>query len=447
MQELQQWQGNGNDSLFMMQGNIPETGNATAGLQYLLSGDAFSSGIPYSLYKKVFPLRKTKLSSLTGFNQYALNDFAVYKNENGVMTATPGCLHCHAQQFDGKLIIGLGNSYSHFQSNTHYYVQLAKDMLSFFYKKHSGKSEEAKNVLVAGDLLAPKIVTEMQGPTPAHRIAELMASHRDPKTLAFRPDTSYFFIPPVVIPIDIPAWWNSANKKAFTINAMEQGNLLKHLMSPTILTFTDTTEVKKIYSHIKDVWAYILTIRPPKYPYPINTALAAKGKIIFEKTCSRCHGTYDTPEFYPDQLVPAYEVGTDSLMWKYYLHYPEYADWFNKSWFATSADPAFIKPQAGYVAPPLRGIWITAPYFHNGSVPTLEEVLNSAERPRYWKRNFSEQQYDDKKIGWRYKKLHSPHSRKTYNTDIPGYGNYGHYFGDGLSDADRKAVIEYLKTL
>ena len=134
-------------------------------------------------------------------------------------------------------------------------------------------------------------------------------------------------------------------------------------------------------------------------------------------------------------------------MWKYYQRYPEYADWFNKSWFATSAFPAFIRPQPGYVAPPLDGIWITAPYFHNGSVPTLEAVLNSSLRPRYWKRNFNDQQYDYKNIGWRYKKMRSPYTKKIYNTDIPGYGNYGHYFGDGLSNAERKAVIEYLKTL
>jgi mono/diheme cytochrome c family protein len=37
--------------------------------------------------------------------------------------------------------------------------------------------------------------------------------------------------------------------------------------------------------------------------------------------------------------------------------------------------------------------------------------------------------------------------RSIYNTTLPGYGNYGHKFGDQLTDAQRKAVIEYLKTL
>jgi cytochrome c peroxidase len=54
------------------------------------------------------------------------------------------------------------------------------------------------------------------------------------------------------------------------------------------------------------------------------------------------------------------------------------------------------------MAPPLDGIWITAPYLHNGSVPTLEALLNSSLRPRYWSRNFKKKEYDYEKIGWKH---------------------------------------------
>ena len=134
-------------------------------------------------------------------------------------------------------------------------------------------------------------------------------------------------------------------------------------------------------------------------------------------------------------------------MWKYFIKYPGYTDWFNNSWFASSASPAFTRPQRGYVPPPLDGVWITAPYLHNGSVPTIENVLNSKTRPRYWKRNFNKDEYDYDKLGCRYKALSKPGGKRTYNTNIPGYGNYGHYFGDHLTGKQRKAVIEYLKTL
>jgi hypothetical protein len=51
-------------------------------------------------------------------------------------------------------------------------------------------------------------------------------------------------------------------------------------------------------------------------------------------------------------------------------------------------------------------------------------------------------------VGWKYWVKEVPGNKKNiYNTDKPGYGNYGHYFGDMLTEKERKAVIEYLKTL
>lgn len=109
--------------------------------------------------------------------------------------------------------------------------------------------------------------------------------------------------------------------------------------------------------------------------------------------------------------------------------------------------PARLEPFNGYIAPPLDGIWITAPYLHNGSVPTLEALLNSKLRPAYWSRDFNNPQYDYEQMGWKYSREAGPRGTEVYNTTLPGYGNYGHTFGDRLTDKERKAVIEYLKTL
>ena len=73
--------------------------------------------------------------------------------------------------------------------------------------------------------------------------------------------------------------------------------------------------------------------------------------------------------------------------------------------------------------------------------------MNSKLRPKYWERNFNDPRYDYDKVGWQYQSLEKPGGSTVYNTELPGYGNYGHYFGDELTDAERKAVIEYLKTL
>jgi beta-mannanase len=80
-------------------------------------------------------------------------------------------------------------------------------------------------------------------------------------------------------------------------------------------------------------------------------------------------------------------------------------------------------------------------------VPTIEAVLNSKLRPTYWTRDFDSIKYDYEKLGWQFQTLSAPGDKYIYNTTLPGYGNYGHDFGDHLTDAERKAVIEYLKTL
>lgn len=122
-------------------------------------------------------------------------------------------------------------------------------------------------------------------------------------------------------------------------------------------------------------------------------------------------------------------------------------DWYNESWFATSYPTSYFEPEAGYVAPPLDGIWATAPYLHNGSVPTLEDLLNSYQRPDYWHRSGESNDYDYQKIGWNYTVEKNGKGKWTFDTTLPGYSNTGHYFGDHLTKGERGAVIEYLKTL
>ena len=110
-----------------------------------------------------------------------------------------------------------------------------------------------------------------------------------------------------------------------------------------------------------------------------------------------------------------------------------------------------------YRAPPLDGVWATAPYFHNSSAPTVYHVLNSKARPKVYTRTYgtSRADYDEVKLGHKISVLTAPPSsqlsgfelRKIYDTSRPGLANTGHTYGDDLTDAERFEVIEYLKTL
>ena len=115
----------------------------------------------------------------------------------------------------------------------------------------------------------------------------------------------------------------------------------------------------------------------------------------------------------------------------------------------TDLCPSFTGPTDGYVAPPLDGIWASAPYFHNGSVPTLYEVLKSTARPEVWARTGISYDYNWEKIGWNYSTdpKGKDYRKWTFDTTVPGYGNGGHTFGDKLTEEERWAVVEYLKTL
>ncbi len=218
-------------------------------------------------------------------------------------------------------------------------------------------------------------------------------------------------------------------------------------MASNLLTVNDTAESKEVDTHFNDVLSYIYSLKPPPYPKEINKAFAKQGEMIFITNCSKCHGKYGSNEEFPNLLVPESIIKTDSFLFKSNYQNPQFVNWFNSSWFAQGDHPARLEPFNGYIAPPLDGIWATAPYLHNGSVPTLDAVLSSALRPRYWQRDFNDPKYDYEKTGWVFTTETAPAGNTVYNTDLPGYGNYGHYFGDKLSDKERKALIEYLKTL
>jgi hypothetical protein len=419
-------------------------GNADSGYHYIVAGDYVNSGIPFNLYNLGFKKEKLNILDRAGDNAQVRYDFNVVKAVNGEKVVVPNCLQCHADFFEGNLIIGLGNSTGDFTKtkNLKAYEKMLRAYLRFSPKKY----EAAKEALTVARTIGDEFYTETAGVNPADRLTALLVSHRDPVSFAWNEKASVE-LPKEVIPSDVPAWWLLKKKNAMFYNGFGRGDFGKFLMGSSLLTINDTMRAKDVDAHMPDVLSFIYTVEPPKYPKPIDEALAQKGKIIFENNCSDCHGAYGTNGQYPNLLIPESIIGTDSLLNQTNYQYSNMIDWYNKSWFSKGDHPARLTPFNGYIAPPLDGIWVTAPYFHNGSVPTIEAVLNSKLRPTYWTRDFDSTKYDYEKLGWQFQTLSAPGDKYIYNTTLPGYGNYGHDFGDHLTDAERKAVIEYLKTL
>jgi hypothetical protein len=105
----------------------------------------------------------------------------------------------------------------------------------------------------------------------------------------------------------------------------------------------------------------------------------------------------------------------------------------------------------GYKARPLTAIWATAPYLHNGSVPTLFDLLLPPElRPQqFW---VGTREFDPVKVG--FVTIGTPGNTFLFRTRdvngaiIDGNSNLGHDYGNSnFSDDDRNNLIAYLKTL
>jgi mono/diheme cytochrome c family protein len=221
-------------------------------------------------------------------------------------------------------------------------------------------------------------------------------------------------------------------------------------------------EAERVDGLFKDMQAYIGTITAPVYKRSIDRGLADTGERVYTRACAGCHGTYaDDPEAdardtYPNLLIPLDVIGTDPVVANMgVVHAPEFVGWYNGSFYGKITRAAPNDPFPGYMAPPLDGIWATAPYLHNGSVPSIELVLNSKARPAVWKRvDLDDTHLDEDALGWPwvkppYAQADAPEEERKfiYDTQYWSQSNAGHTFGDDLTDSERRAVIEYLKTL
>lgn len=361
---------------------------------------------------------------------------------------------------------------------------------------------------------------------------------------------------------DPPVWWNVGSRPAKFFDAGEVTDAKRIELSfhfPGVATPNNEEGKNWIKAHMQDGDNWILSLRSPQWPGAqmgeIDTKLAEAGAVLFHAkdlwapslnnpvprpeggngSCASCHGAY-SPRYVHDPayldspllegiaayVTPIEIIQTDSR--RLDGNSQLVAQYARKNFFAYGDGP---KNEAGiplcadwndtalrgdrklgYLAPPLYGVWATAPYFHNGAVPNLWEVLKPEDRKPIWRRvsrpavpdgvagfDYSlSTGYDQDKLGWRYDELPcgtgslpfidcSPlgdsgltvqtgldliwangglawnllnlpiltnqqvEDRKVYNSNYYSQSNAGHEFTSVLTDLERRAIMEYLKTL
>jgi hypothetical protein len=145
------------------------------------------------------------------------------------------------------------------------------------------------------------------------------------------------------------------------------------------------------------------------------------------------------------------KVGTDPARSEF-MHRLGFPEQYGRSWYGERSK---MQATDGYLAPPLDGVWATAPYLHNGSVPTLDAVLDPTLRPRFFVRPRDSTEYDLERLGWRHEVLDhgkadepDPERKlRIFDTTLYGKGNAGHDFAADLTPSERRELLEYLKTL
>lgn len=366
--------------------------------------------------------------------------------------------------------------------------------------------------------------------------------------------------------IKSPPWWNMGSRPQKFHGAVLGTDSARIDMAAYYPLFGgDSDPVEWVDEHAYPFQIWAESLKAPVYPGEVNQSLAEVGAILFHNldlwsrnnpvpapenrgngSCASCHGAYspryaNDPKFLADPRMEGIAANITSL--EVIGTDPAYAEAMQSqrnadgspniaidyNLFLACGVGAFSETpnnEPVMLAPPLYGVWASAPYLHNASVPNVWGVLDpSSNRPDIWVRksapapagqegrvvmgfdtNF-ERAYDSEKLGWKFDELdcvanaaqtapllacnplpiavgddadESPlqplldilysqlaltwnlsldeintmpitdqqiENRKVYNTNLYSQGNQGHAFTAVLSDDERRALIEYLKTL
>ncbi len=194
-------------------------------------------------------------------------------------------------------------------------------------------------------------------------------------------------------------------------------------------------------SSLGRIQSYLSALAPPTYPLPVDQALAKSGEAIFTAECASCHATGGART---GTVISHEQLATDRVRADAWAHaaVAAYNGAFpGKGWAFSS-----FRKTNGFVAPTLEGLWIRAPYLHNGSVPSLADLLKPPEqRPKGFWRGYDV--FDSTAVGFVSSGAEAERAGTYYDTALPGNGNGGHAFGTQLEPDRKRALLEYLKGL
>jgi len=367
-----------------------------------------------------------------------------FSREPGSREWRMSCLACHAGRVDGEVVLGAPGN------------ELALRTLFEDITRHKLRSGARPSRQEVGMALFP--LGDSDGTTNAQLFSVVLATFRDadlelietPRPLG---TTGHH-------DLDAPPLWNVRHRSRLYLDGYAEKSH-RVVMQFALGLDNDGTTVRALESEFEDVLAWVEGLEAPRWPGAIDGDLARRGHAVFDATCARCHGEHAEDGAlvaYPEERVPVDFVGTDPVR---ATAIPRaFRAFMAASWLSGYGDVDIELDPGGYVAPPLVGVWASAPYLHNGAVPTLWGVLRPDERPEVWRPRGRDDgrghAYDRAAVGLEHERgdaaavraIDDPAERRRwFDGTRRGKSVRGHRFAADLSDADARALLEFLKRL
>ena len=279
--------------------------------------------------------------------------------------------------------------------------------------------------------------------------------------------------------VDLPSLWLQGPREGMQLHwdgnntSVEERNRSASFGTGGVPRFLDRESLSVIADYISDV-------EPPRWPFDIDQSLAQRGQPLYRQYCAECHGT-DGRDFVNGkvgQVDPIESIRTDPCRLDNYTYALAVEQ---NNLYAGYPEDRFkhFRKTHGYANMPLDGLWLRGPYLHNGSVPTVRDLLEPAElRPKLFYRGydvidrerlgfvstvpsengrdffrFETQCIDDPSRGLDCTREVNPDNRHDENVCVPGKwagnsnrGHDGPRYGTHLPAEDKDAIVEYLKT-
>lgn len=239
---------------------------------------------------------------------------------------------------------------------------------------------------------------------------------------------------------DFPALWRLGGRAGQLIHAGGEAHTVAAVIATSALG-TGALPFGEFEMRNRWLERYLGDLAPPPFPAPQDALLSARGATLFAAHCAVCHSSGGART---GRAIPVDEVGTDP---EHVLTFQEKdARRMNRVTAKLGMDYAELQGAAGYVARPLLGAWALAPYLHNGSVPTLHDLLTPPlQRPTVFYRGYDV--LDTDKVGFVAVGEEARANGFLFDTRLRGNGNGGHRYGTALAAPEKRALLEFLKTL